>query len=123
MAPGLREYYRLERFYTNTLANAKQFMDGYDSEQHSGQLEGWKQRIEGLFKDFQTNRLAIEVLEDVEDDGSIRGGARDDDEQDAVDEKHRLIHQKFELDYVLISSFLTKATTLCCGWSVSLNGI
>lgn len=68
MAPGLRELHRMERFYTNTLANAKQFMTDYDSEQHSGQLEGWKQRIDGLFQKFEANRLAIELLEEDHDD-------------------------------------------------------
>ncbi|XP_062700372.1 uncharacterized protein LOC134284888 [Aedes albopictus] len=108
MAPGLRECYRLERFYTNTLANAKQFMNGYVSAQHSGQLEGWKQRIDGLFKDFETNRLTIEMLEDDLEEKQMSEGAKgfDDAVTFTADEKHRLVYQKFELDYVLVSSFL-----------------
>ncbi|XP_062713695.1 uncharacterized protein LOC134290550 [Aedes albopictus] len=103
MAPGLRELHRMERFYTNTLANAKQFMTDYDSEQHSGQLEGWKQRVDGLFQKFEANRLAIELLEEDQDEDA-KGG--DDDAKSVADEKHRVIHQRFELDYVLVSSFI-----------------
>ncbi|XP_065074715.1 uncharacterized protein LOC135698599 [Ochlerotatus camptorhynchus] len=110
MAPGLRTLCHQERFYLDTLANAKQFVSGYDAEQHRGQLAGWKQRIDGLDEKFHANRLAIELSFDDEDEDEQEEDevkvAEKEAEKAAAQESNRLIRQKFELDYVLVYSFL-----------------
>ncbi|XP_055633586.1 uncharacterized protein LOC129773936 [Toxorhynchites rutilus septentrionalis] len=80
------------------MANLKQFMDRVDADRDINQLEGWKQRIETVYREFQSNRLELEFL-------------FDDTKGDATDEKtessNRLIRQNFELDYVRAYGFLT----------------
>ncbi|KAL1395578.1 hypothetical protein pipiens_011146, partial [Culex pipiens pipiens] len=113
MAPGLRALFHQERFYLDTLTNAKQFVEGYKEAQHSGQLAGWKQRIDGLDDKFHANRLAIELSLDDDEDKSksdkvtakpedAAAQANEDADKDAAEESNRLIRKKFELDYVLV---------------------
>lgn len=103
MAPNLRELSRQERFYIDTMANMKQFVVNYAPDRDRGQLEGWKQRAETLYNDFQANRLKIEMCDDVE------GQSDEDDEAIKATEKaNRVIRQAFENDYVRVFSFLAR---------------
>uniref|UniRef100_A0A8D8CBB4 (northern house mosquito) hypothetical protein n=1 Tax=Culex pipiens TaxID=7175 RepID=A0A8D8CBB4_CULPI len=101
MGPGLRVLMDYERVYLDTLASAKQFVEDYTAEQHSVQLTGWKQMIDGLDDQYFANRLNIELLLDDESAAMTTEAA-----MSAVDDSNRRIRQKFELDYVFVYSFL-----------------
>lgn len=78
-------------------------MEHFDAERDRGQLEGWKQRAEALYNDFQANRLKIEVYgDDAEQTETDEEGVR------LAEEANRLIRQGFENDYVRVHSFLTR---------------
>ncbi|XP_062557878.1 uncharacterized protein LOC134222731 [Armigeres subalbatus] len=110
MSPSLRTLSRQERFYLDTMTNIKRFVENFNVERDVGQLEGWKQRAEVLYADFQANRLQIELFGEDTD-------KKDTDEEDAkiAEEANRLIRQGFENDFVRVHSFLTseyrKSTT------------
>lgn len=97
----LRELTHQERFYMDTMANLKQFMERFDPARDKNQLEGWKQRIETVNKDFQSNRLSLELLfEETNEDSSA-------DTKREAEKLNRHIRQKFEHDYIVGYGFLT----------------
>ncbi|XP_055615339.1 uncharacterized protein LOC129761628 [Toxorhynchites rutilus septentrionalis] len=98
---NLRALSRQERFYLDTMTNLKQYIENYNSNRDKNQLEGWKQRVETLYHDFQTNRLQIEV--------SSSEKADDDSEDETFiksEEVNHNIRQQFENDYIYAYSFL-----------------
>lgn len=97
----LRELIHQERFYVDTMTNMKQFMERFDADRDKHQLEGWKQRIETVYKEFQINRLSLELLfEDTNEETSV-------EEQRDAEKSNRVVRQKFEHDYICAYSFLT----------------
>ncbi|XP_062535225.1 uncharacterized protein LOC134204419 [Armigeres subalbatus] len=88
MSPSLRTLSRQERFHLDTMTNIKRFVENFNVERDVGQLEGWKQRAEVLYADFQANRLQIELFGEDTD-------KKDTDEEDAkiAEEANRLIRQ------------------------------
>lgn len=97
---NLRALSRQERFYLDTMANLKQYVENYDIDRDRNQLEGWKQRVETLYRDFQTNRLQIELL-------TLEKASDDTDDETKSEEVNRIIRQQFENDYICAYSFLT----------------
>ncbi|XP_055585340.1 uncharacterized protein LOC129738173 [Uranotaenia lowii] len=100
MTPNIRELYRKERVYLDTIDNLKAFVSTYNPENDKTKLEGWKQRVEIIFEQFQRNRLEIEIsLDNVEKPDTI--GAED------FEEEGRRIRSTFENDYMFVLGFLT----------------
>lgn len=103
MSPSLRTLSRQERFYLDTMTNLKHFVENFTAERDRGQLEGWKQRAEALYSDFQANRLKIELYGDESDRLET-----DEEGMRVTEEANRVIRQGFENDFVRVHSFLTR---------------
>ncbi|XP_062713268.1 uncharacterized protein LOC134290212 [Aedes albopictus] len=103
MSPSLRTLSRQERFYLDTMTNLKHFVENFTAERDRGQLEGWKQRAEALYSDFQANRLKIELYGDESDRLET-----DEEGMRVSEEANRVIRQGFENDFVRVHSFLTR---------------
>ncbi|XP_055615770.1 uncharacterized protein LOC129761939 [Toxorhynchites rutilus septentrionalis] len=106
MAPNLRELTRQEHFYLDTMENLKDFMENFEADRDSEQLEGWKQQAETLYTKFQANRLKIEMCIDVAD--RSEKDVKDAETTSVVEETNRLARRAFEKDYVRVVSFLKR---------------
>lgn len=106
MGSKMRELSRQEHFHLDTLANLNQFMDRFSEDRDKNQLEGWKQRIETVYREFQSNRLKIELLIDQANEASSDGAVGSATNEE-IENNNRIVRQKFENDFIVAYGFLT----------------
>ncbi|XP_062714021.1 uncharacterized protein LOC134290831 [Aedes albopictus] len=100
MAPSLRSLSRQERFCIDSMNNLISLVSTYDEQRDKAFLDGWMQRLEKVFADFQSIRLQLELREDQEEftDASETVSLNEDANRKARDD--------FERNYMKVYGFI-----------------
>lgn len=96
MAPASKSLRRQEQFCLDSMQNMLKFVQLYNEERDKYLIEGWRNRLNETFGQFQTIRLKLELIEEEED-------------EEHHDDENRRLRDEFEKNYVKVIGFLAEA--------------
>lgn len=115
MANDMKRLEKRERFLRDSLMNLAHLMETYHEDRDRIMLEGWRERLEGIFSEFTDARLQLECSDDYQtklkeslDASAVEQSQQIGEEIDALspEQVNQDARAEFEYTYLRIKGFI-----------------